>query len=256
MTATAKPQLNKVSKPILVKPLLSEAWHKVKGAKKPLWWALFLQMLVSLLVLVVNSIVHFIFARIGLSALGEVVTLLFSYIILMPIAITIFLLGYAHVKGEPIRGLHALSSLKHWGVLKKQMLLAVVYAIINFVVTVLFFAIAFDFWLTHAHSASFPIGSLIVDSILFVIVFLVAAFVQLSILFAMMLVSDKDLSAWDAFKLSLKRVKSVYFRLIWAVIVMGLVSVLTSCTVILLIWFWPMLVNFYGILYRDVFSEL
>jgi uncharacterized membrane protein len=72
---------------------------------------------------------------------------------------------------------------------------------------------------------------------------------------ALTLVVEKDLSPWQALEASRKAIHHQWFGVFGLMLVMSMITVLSLLTFgIALIWFYPMFILCFGILYRDMFG--
>ncbi len=110
-------------------------------------------------------------------------------------------------------------------------------------------------YLEHAGAvvvAAVPIALL--TSIGFALLVLPGLYLSVAWLFALPLIVEKGLPAWEAMETSRRAVTHHWFKVFGALLVFGLIVFASAFTVVALIWTLPFWIIGYGVLYRIVFG--
>jgi uncharacterized membrane protein len=88
----------------------------------------------------------------------------------------------------------------------------------------------------------------------FFLLVLPGIYLAVSYLFASILMVDRKLGIWEALETSRKAVTRCWFRVFFIALIYGLIMILSSVTIVGLIWTLPMGVTLKGVVYRHVFG--
>lgn len=232
--------------------LISESWQRVSGMKAPVWCALFFYILITISIFIaISAVNHYL-----LMFHGHKINIIMDYIVrkfiliftVFPMSIGFSYLGMRRSVDLPLRAKQIFHMYRfYWRIIG-----------LIFLQTLIVFGsgviLGLSCVLTHNH-AIFPRALVIIMNVMQLLFPIFVLYVIFSFFFAYLLIVDKNLGVFKAFKASFLAFKQHGFKIIFAYIAMFFILLLSAIPLgIGLIWTYPMLLNFKGILYRTAFG--
>jgi uncharacterized membrane protein len=218
------------------KAIFSEAWKKTEGFKGRFWQAL----LCIAVIILASSFVSFSInglltgttsaeAMASIHPIAQILQMLFSIFLVTPLFAGLIMLAIKNMTGTAAPFTSIFHYIKYW---KELWIYPVIMTILSLIK---------DLFLDY-------------DSIQLIVLLITLALTVTYLMF-IPLVVEKKLHAWDALETSRKTITPQWFRVLWFVIIIGLILVGSALTLgIALIWTLPWIYNAIAILYRHFYG--
>ncbi len=234
---------------ISIGAVLSEAWHRVKGSKAPIWGATGLYLLLSIALGIIAGVIGLLIERTGYSFLHVGSGLLINLVVLlitMPIVAGILYIGIKRSLDQPIKVTNAFIGYGYtWRIFWAVLMISIILSI--------GLAIALIPYLLLMMQITLPASLMLLFVLCGLVVFLYFA---IGYMFVFQLIIDQQLGPWQAMEVSRRTVNMHWFSLCGLSLIKLFILFVSAIPLgIGLIWTVPMVFNSLGVLYRNVWKK-
>ncbi|MHB1947671.1 MAG: hypothetical protein ACYCQI_06110 [Gammaproteobacteria bacterium] len=227
--------------------IITESWQRVDGAKATFVGALAMIFLIVLGYSIINILSN-IFLPEGQAKVISFIIQIVSSLTLMPLMVGISYLGVERSVGLPIKAMQIFSMFHYfWRLLG----LLILQYVMVYVLTFLFIITIFVFPSYDAVSLwIYSLLKLVQVAFVFAIIY-----ISFSFIFAFLLIVEKRLGVFAAYKASFLAFSQHWFKIIVGMVFMFCLYMLSIALLLVgAIWIAPMFHIFHGILYRNAFG--